>query len=427
MASDSWFERSIKDAFLDTLDEIEAGILSFLDENTRGILEYIIGTPSMPDHVRLDQGFVPPPETGAGGWPVWSNVYHDVYLPYVLPLTLGLVLVATAAIGIRMGAASAYQRKSVLRRLGLVVLAIFFWFPLAMIALEFFDVLGKAIAPEATMSELLDSTDRDGGLAAVVIGVLLALTQLGLVALTIVVFVLRRILLVAITVTMPLIGVFWALRVWPLKRFAGLATTIGGSYVGLLAAGLPAAVLLRVGTAINFQVGGAMSSTVNALVSLLFLPASAIAAIVTIKSGGPGSLTVNRMRAHQRLARRNIGKTRKRARRAQSLKQSYAPASSLRTPGTGSVQGSGPHFGRSDASVQSIHRASLGGTDPSTSRTGTRAQSTGRESASMRQRSQSVRASARARARGHAGSATRKQTQKLVNQARAATRDRSQP
>lgn len=44
---------------------------------------------------------------------------------------------------------------------------------------------------------------------------------------------------------MPLVATFWAVEVWPLNRFSGLAKQVAGAYPGVLAAGIPPAILIR--------------------------------------------------------------------------------------------------------------------------------------------------------------------------------------
>jgi len=72
----------------------------------------------------------------------WQSLYADFYLQYILPLTIMLLIVGFAYIGLRSGSISPYRRKRLLRRIGLVFMGSFVWFPLVSILLQFVDAIG---------------------------------------------------------------------------------------------------------------------------------------------------------------------------------------------------------------------------------------------------------------------------------------------
>ncbi len=243
------------------------------------ILEPIIGLPTMTGK-------------GALNWLVWTEATDQViwgdliymapssfYWGVVIPVSIVLLLIATALVSIKAGMLGRYEAKRQFRRLGIAFLTIFFWLPIASTALKFFDTLAWAIvttgpgggAPGQAIRSigsvltpaLVGGTGifAAGGFIAGFLGtgasltallpVLLPLILLVLTLIIIPIFVMigwiifRTIIIVTLTVAMPIIAVFWAVDTFPFGGFSRVAERAAGAYPGLLISGLPPAFVYR--------------------------------------------------------------------------------------------------------------------------------------------------------------------------------------
>jgi hypothetical protein len=159
---------------------------------------------------------------------------------------------------------------------------LFFWLPIASLATQFFDALGRQIVltgfdsdTAATVGDLIGITSylENATFGAFVILIAVA-AYVYLKALF--VFVARWLMVVLLTIAMPLVASFWALEVWPFNRFAGLSKQIAGAYPGLLAAGLPPAILLRIGleagsdaSSVSFGLGSSLAFVISIIIVYL--------------------------------------------------------------------------------------------------------------------------------------------------------------
>ena len=240
------FAAGMRIFFEDRLSEIQ----SYFGDLLEWMLDPMIRTPA-------------PSAKGPGGINIafqsatnapWDQLISDVYFEGIVGLALGLQFVMWAVIGIRFGSMNPVVRKKLGRRLVIVFLCLFFWLPMASVATQFFDALGQAIVFGAlgedqvveTMKSL-GSIDDLGG-SGVLFVVLLVAGYVYLKALF--VFVIRWMMTVLLTLAMPLVATFWALEVWPFNQFAGLSKQIAGTYPGLLVAGIPPAILIRISFAV---------------------------------------------------------------------------------------------------------------------------------------------------------------------------------
>jgi len=220
----------------------------------------------------------------------WVSLYQDVYLAYILPLSIMMIIIAFAFVGLRSGSMSEYRRKQLLRRLGLVFMGTFVWFPLVSIPLQFFDAVGTTLAPTNEMSAGLGGLIRSslGGTFAILAMVVISNLFL-VVAGFVVAF--RWIALYVLTPIMPLLGVLWSIEVWPFSPAANMARRVAGIYPGLVLAGIPPAILFRIG----WEVGG-LETSVKGLFSLFIgltlIPAAIIAMVMTVYWSSPAIRTI---------------------------------------------------------------------------------------------------------------------------------------
>lgn len=235
---------------------------------------------------------------GSSGWIVvgtptnapWTGLYENVYLAIVLPLSLGLLFIALAYLGIRTGSMSQLLRQRLLRRMLVALGAIFFWFPAASIALRFFDAIGKTVAfgsgSDATrlIGDLNDALVLSTGAAVLLL--LVALVESILIIAAVLIFALRWLSIILLTITMPLLAAFWVFEVWPLHRFAGIAGRAASLYPGLLVAGLPPAFLLRVAIEARFDFG--FGGVFGVFVGAILLPGAAVASLLAISWSSRG-------------------------------------------------------------------------------------------------------------------------------------------
>ena len=242
----------------------------------------MVGTPAPvgpPSTAPVDIAF-----NEAQGW--WSPLISDVYFDAIVPLALGLQFIAWAVVGVRYKAFNPVVRKKLARRLLIAFLALFFWLPVASLSTQFFDALGRQIVltgfPDQTSSTVGDLIATDSYFSDLAFGAFLVLTPIAAYVYlkSLFIFIARWVMVVLLTIAMPLVASFWALEVWPFNRFAGLSRQIAGAYPGLLAAGLPAAVLLRIG----LEAGGSASSVSFGLGSSLAFAISIVIVYLAAKS-----------------------------------------------------------------------------------------------------------------------------------------------
>jgi hypothetical protein len=232
---------------------------------------------------------------GEGGGLIGVPSDPGIYWTLVVPISIAILVIGTAFTGIKAGTMSAVEVQQQFRRLGVAFLACFFWLPFASLALRFFHKLSMFIAvpsndPSVVTQGFVDvisgsivSLGLIGG-ALYIAGPIILPVLLVAVLAGVAVVVMRWVLVVLLTVSMPLIAAFWALDVWPLNRFSQMASSASGVYVGLLVSGLPTAMLVRVvfelsdANASFISNGpllsvyeGLFSSSVNPILTLLIL------------------------------------------------------------------------------------------------------------------------------------------------------------
>jgi len=140
-----WFGKQVEDAIRNILTDIKEALLGFANDIFEALLNPIVGVPAPESNSRYI--VVGTPENAP-----WQSLYADFYLQYILPLTIMLLIVGFAYIGLRSGSISPYRRKRLLRRIGLVFMGSFVWFPLVSIPLQFVDAIGLTLAPINDMS-----------------------------------------------------------------------------------------------------------------------------------------------------------------------------------------------------------------------------------------------------------------------------------
>jgi len=121
-----WFGKQVEDAIRNILTDIKEALLGFANDIFEALLNPIVGVPAPESNSRYI--VVGTPENAP-----WQSLYADFYLQYILPLTIMLLIVGFAYIGLRSGSISPYRRKRLLRRIGLVFMGSFVWFPLVSI------------------------------------------------------------------------------------------------------------------------------------------------------------------------------------------------------------------------------------------------------------------------------------------------------
>lgn len=285
-----WFEEQVEDAIESVLTSIKEALLGFANDIFEALLNPIVGVPAPKSNSRYI--VVGTPDNAP-----WQSLYADFYLQYILPLTIMLLVVGLAYIGLRSGSISNYRRKRLLRRIGLVFMGTFVWFPLVSLPLQFVDALGLTLAPIDSMSAGFGSLIESavGGLFVVLAMVIISNFLLVVAA---IVYGLRWLGILVLTPLMPLLGVFWALDVWPLSPASKIARRAAGIYPGLVLAGLPAAVLFRIGWQMNLTASA--SGIFSLFLGLVLIPAACLASIMTVYWSAP---------AVQTIARQGAGKT----------------------------------------------------------------------------------------------------------------------
>ncbi|SDE05287.1 hypothetical protein, partial [Natrinema hispanicum] len=278
----AWLRQEVKGAIEDVVEDMTEMLLGLMNTIYEGILSPIVGVPAPTS----DSGYM---VIGTPDNEPWASIYQDVYLKYVMPLTIMILIVAFAFIGLRAGSISEYRRKRLLRRLGLVFMATFVWFPLVSIPLQFIDAVGMTIAPIDDMTANFEGLIKGalGGIFAI-----LAMVVLSNVALVVAGFIVafREIGILVLTPVMPLLGVLWALEIWPFTPASNMARRVAGIYPGLVLAGLPAAVLFRIGWAIDLNT--TFEGIYSVFVGLALIPAAIIAMVMTVYWSSPAMRTI---------------------------------------------------------------------------------------------------------------------------------------
>ncbi|WP_226042694.1 hypothetical protein [Natrinema sp. DC36] len=278
-----WLQNEVENAIENVIEDFTDALLGLVNDIYEAILGPIVGVPTP----KSDSGYM---VVGTPDNAPWESLYQDVYLSYIMPLAIMLSVIAFAFVGLRAGSMSEYRRKQLLRRLGLVFMGTFVWFPLVSIPLQFIDAVGMTIAPIDEMSAGL------GGLIQSSLGgmfTILAMVVISNFFLVIAGFVvaLRWIALCVLTPIMPLLGVLWSMEVWPFSPAANMARQASGIYPGLVLAGIPPAILFRIG----WEVGG-LETSVDGLFSLFIgltlIPAAIITMIMTVYWSSPAIRTV---------------------------------------------------------------------------------------------------------------------------------------
>ncbi|WP_440992342.1 hypothetical protein [Haloarchaeobius baliensis] len=272
----------------------------FADQIVSGVMSLIeVGISQLQDLIESLIGFliqkivgVPYPEgsrymvIGSPEDDLWGPLYSDVYLQYILPLSLGILFIGVAYIGVRSGSVSPYRRKKLLRRAGLVFMGIFVWFPLVSIPLHFVHDIGMTLAPVDEMTSSFGGALK-GLTGGVILILIIYFVENVLLIAAALVYALRWLGIIVLTLTMPLLGVCWAFDVWPLSPVSQIAKRAAAVYPGLIVAGLPAAVLFRIGWEMELFSLDAEALTFNVIMAVMLIPGACIASILTVYWSSP--------------------------------------------------------------------------------------------------------------------------------------------
>jgi len=227
------------------LDQLKSDIVDYLDGFLEKLIDPMVGTPAPegPNSAApVDIAF-----ESASNAP-WNSLISGIYFDGIVGLALGIQLSVLAMIGLRYGSMNPVIRKKLLRRLGVAFLSLFFWLPVASLGTQFFDAIGEATYRSGQSKEeiaaLIGSVQQ---IAELSLGIFVVLMIVGLYVYlkAAFIFITRWLLVFLMTLSMPLVATFWAVEVWPMNRFSGLAKQIAGAYPGVLAAGIPPAILIR--------------------------------------------------------------------------------------------------------------------------------------------------------------------------------------
>ncbi|WP_222914080.1 hypothetical protein [Natrinema sp. SYSU A 869] len=279
----AWLQEEVENAIENVIEDFTDALLGLVNNIYEAVLGPIVGVPTP----KSDSGYM---VVGVPDNTPWESLYQDVYLSYIMPLAIMMTVIGFAFVGLRAGSMSEYRRKQLLRRLGLVFMSTFVWFPLVSIPLQFIDAVGMTIAPTDEMSAGL------GGLIQSSLGgtfAILAMVVISNFFLVIAGFVvaLRWIALCVLTPIMPLLGVLWSMEAWPFSPAANMARQAAGVYPGLVLAGIPPAILFRIG----WEVGG-LETSVKGLFSLFIglalIPTAIIAMVMTVYWSSPAMRTI---------------------------------------------------------------------------------------------------------------------------------------
>ncbi|MDQ2052632.1 hypothetical protein RBH26_19420, partial [Natronolimnohabitans sp. A-GB9] len=265
----SWLQEEVENGIKNVIEDFTDALLGLVNDIYEAILGPIVGVPAP----ESDSGYM---VVGTPDNAPWGSLYQDVYLPYIMPLAIMMSVIAFAFVGLRAGSMSEYRRKQLLRRLGIVFMGTFVWFPLVSIPLQFIDAIGMTIAPVDDMSAGLGGLIQSSLGGVFTIFAMVVISNFFLVVAGFIVA-LRWIALYVLTPIMPLLGVLWSLEVWPFSPAANMARRASGIYPGLVLAGLPPAVLFRIG----WEIGG-LETSVKGLFSLFIGLTLIPAAIITM-------------------------------------------------------------------------------------------------------------------------------------------------
>jgi len=227
------------------LAQLKTQIVNYLDGFFKNLIDPMVGTPapegpnsSAPVDIAFESASNAP----------WNSLISGIYFDGIVGLALGLQFIVLAMIGVRYGSMNPVIRKKLLRRLGVAFLSLFFWLPVASLGTQFFNAIGREIykSGQSTteVAALIGSAQQIADLS---LGIFLVLIVVGLYVYlkAAFIFITRWLLVFLLTLSMPLVATFWAVEVWPLNRFSGLAKQVAGAYPGVLAAGIPPAILIR--------------------------------------------------------------------------------------------------------------------------------------------------------------------------------------
>jgi hypothetical protein len=266
-----WLKDELDSFVSEVLTDVADWVSSFATSLIDPAMELMIGTPA------------PQTSNWVFGSPMnapWSVWVPDVYYQYIIPLAFGLWLLAAAYVGMVSPVITGYNRQKTLQRLGIAFFAMFLWIYFATAATQFFDALSVGIAP--TASEMV-STFGDVVRTAVsgtIMTIIMMVVQNVLVLFAIAVYAIRYVMIYVLTLGMPLLFVFWALDVGPMKRFAALARGLMSLFPGLLIATLPSAIMFRMAyeTQLDFGAGG----LTGMFISLMFIPTATVLTVFVI-------------------------------------------------------------------------------------------------------------------------------------------------
>lgn len=277
-----WLQSEVEDAIKNVLTDIKDALLGLITDLIRALLHPIVGVPTP----RSDSRYI---VVGAPDNEPWQSVYQDFYIQYVLPLTIMLLIVGLAYIGLRSGSISEYRQRRLVRRIGLVFMGTFVWFPLVSIPLQFVDALGMTIAPAGDMAGGIRGL-FDTALGGVFVTLAIVIVSNTLLLLAAFVYALRWLGIYMLTPMMPLLGVCWALEIWPFNVASNIARRAAGIYPGLVLAGLPAAILFRLGW--ELEISTSLSGLFALFVGLALIPAACLASILTVYWSSPAMRTI---------------------------------------------------------------------------------------------------------------------------------------
>jgi len=206
----------------------------------------------------------------------WKELISGFYFEGILGIALGIQCLTLAAVGLRYKSMNPGVRKRVGRRLAFAFMSIFLWLPAASIAGQFFNAVGTQIVYTGGLDEEKIGSTIVSATAWTVTsgtGVSIIVLVVGAYVIFKVIFISisRWIMLIALTLAMPLVASFWALEVWPFNRFAGISKQVAGAYPGLLAAGIPAAFLLRLSVTLTDAGSGVWDEALSPFVALIAL------------------------------------------------------------------------------------------------------------------------------------------------------------
>ncbi|ELZ88835.1 hypothetical protein C453_01190 [Haloferax elongans ATCC BAA-1513] len=286
-----WLEHQVENAINDVLTDIKDALLGLAKDIFDALLSPIVGVPTPKSNARYIV-------VGAPDNTPWQSLYSDLYLKYIMPLTFVSLMIGLAYIGISSGSISRYRQKRLLRRVALVGIGTFVWFPLVSVPLQFVDAIGHTIAPINDMSSGFGSLAEAsiGGLFAVLIMALVSNVLLLIAAL---IYAFRWLAIAVLTPLIPILGAIWAFEVWPFTPASNMAKRLAGVYPGLVLAGLPAAVLFRIGWQMDLTADP--DGLFMLFMGLALIPAACISSLLTIYWSSP----TMRSLAHQTARRSN--------------------------------------------------------------------------------------------------------------------------